>query len=88
MFDSLQTLGLQPTRLLYPWDFPGKNTGMGCHFLLQGVFLTQESAKSPVSPALAGGFFNTWEAVLVKDLENLQKGDKGKEAFWNHKPLI
>ena len=46
MFDSLQTLGLQPTRLLYPWDFPGKNTGMGCHFLLQGVFLTQESNPS------------------------------------------
>ena len=28
-------------RLLRPWDFPGKNTGMGCHFLLQGIFLTQ-----------------------------------------------
>ena len=28
--------GLQPTRLLCPWDFPGKNTGMSCHFLLQG----------------------------------------------------
>ena len=27
--------------LLCPWDFPGKNTGVGCHFLLQGVFLTQ-----------------------------------------------
>ena len=26
---------------LSPWDFPGKNTGMGCHFLLQGIFLTQ-----------------------------------------------
>ena len=24
-----------------PWDFPGKNAGMGCHFLLQGIFLTQ-----------------------------------------------
>ena len=30
-----------PTRLLCPWDFPGKNTGVSCHFLLQGVFLTQ-----------------------------------------------
>ena len=30
-----------PTRLLCPWDFPGKNTGAGCHFLLQGIFLTQ-----------------------------------------------
>ena len=27
--------GLQPTRLLLPWDSPGKNTGVGCHFLLQ-----------------------------------------------------
>ena len=29
------------TRLLLPWDFPGKKTAMGCHFLLQGIFLTQ-----------------------------------------------
>ena len=34
---------LQPTRLLCPWDSPGNNTGAGCHFLLQGIFLTQES---------------------------------------------
>ena len=31
--------GLQPTRLLHPWDFPGKNTGVGCHCLLQGLNL-------------------------------------------------
>ena len=31
------------TRLLSPWDFLGKNTGVGCHLLLQGVFLTQGS---------------------------------------------
>ena len=35
--------GLYPTRLLCPWDFPGKNTGEGCHFLLRGIFLTRES---------------------------------------------
>ena len=34
---------LQPTRLLRPWDFPGKSTGVGCHFLLQRIFLTQGS---------------------------------------------
>ena len=39
--DSLQTLGLQPSRLLCPWDFPGKNTEVGSHSLLQGIFLTQ-----------------------------------------------
>ena len=41
--DSLQPRGLQPARLLCPWDSPGKNTGVGCHFLLQGLFLTQGS---------------------------------------------
>ena len=41
MSDSLQPYGLQPTRVLCPWDFPGKNTGVGCHFLLQGIFPTQ-----------------------------------------------
>ena len=39
--DSLQPHGLYPSRLLCPWDFPSKNTGVGCHFLLQGIFLTQ-----------------------------------------------
>ena len=39
--DSLQPHGLYPTRLLCPWDSPGKNSGMGCHALPQGIFLTQ-----------------------------------------------
>ena len=33
--DSLQSHGLEPTRLLHPWNFPGKSSGVGCHFLLQ-----------------------------------------------------
>ena len=49
MSDSLQPQGLQPTRLLWPWNFPGKNIGaifqaiLGCHLLLQEIFLTQGS---------------------------------------------
>ena len=43
MSNSLWPHGLQPTRFLYPWDFPGKNIGVGCHFLLQGNFSTQGS---------------------------------------------
>ena len=39
--DSLRPHGLQPSRFLCPWDFPGKSSGVGCHFLLQGIFLTQ-----------------------------------------------
>ena len=39
-------------RLLCPWNSPGKNTGVGCHVLLQGIFLTQGSNPgSPVLPA-------------------------------------
>ena len=43
MSDSLQSHELYPARLLCPWDFPGKNTGVGCHALLQGIFPTQGS---------------------------------------------
>ena len=38
---SFRPHGLKLSRILFPWDFPGKNTGMGCHSFLQGIFLTQ-----------------------------------------------
>ena len=66
MSDSLWPYGLQPTRLLCSWDSPGKNTGVGCHFLLQGDL--PDPGMEPVSltsPALAGWFYGTsgtWEA--------------------------
>ena len=63
---SLWPLGLQPTRSLWAGDSPGKNTGVGCHSLLQGVKLA-----SLTSLALGGGFFTTsatWEGdCLLKD---------------------
>ena len=40
-------------KLLCPWDFPGKNAGLGCHSLLQGIF--PDPGIEPVSPALTGG---------------------------------
>ena len=49
VYNSLQPHGLLPTRLLCPGDFPGKNTGVGCCFLLQGIF---SSEIEPTSPAL------------------------------------
>ena len=54
MPNSLQSCGLQPARLLYPWDSPGKNTRMGCHALLQGMELS-----SLIGPALTCRFFTT-----------------------------
>ena len=41
MSNSLQPRGLSPARLRCPWDSPGKNTGVGYHALLQGIFPTQ-----------------------------------------------
>ena len=43
-----------PTRVLCPWDFPGKNAGVGCHLLLQG-----SSGIEPEFPVAASGFFTT-----------------------------
>ena len=43
MPNSLQSHGLWPSRLLSPWDSLDKNTGVGCHFLRQGIFPTQGS---------------------------------------------
>ena len=53
--DSLRPYGLWPTRLLCPWDFPGKSTGAGCHFL-QGS--SQPRDWTCIS-CIAGGFFTT-----------------------------
>ena len=56
--DSLQPRGPEPAGLLCLWDYPSKNTGVGCRFLLQGIFPTQGSdPTSPATPTLAGRFF-------------------------------
>ena len=75
MSDSLRPHGLLDQRLLCPWDFPGKGTGVGCHFLLQGIF-TGPGIESE-SPALAGRFFTAvppWkvkiECVPAKSLQS------------------
>ena len=41
--DSVQPHRRQPTRLPRPWDYPGKNSGVGCHFLLQCTKVKRES---------------------------------------------
>ena len=63
--DSVRPHGLWPTRLLCPWDSPGKNTGVGCHALLQGIFPTQGS-----NPCLLG--------LLHRQAESLPLAPAGK----------
>ena len=52
MSDSVQPHRRQPTRLPHPWDSPGKNTGVGCHFLLQCIKVKSESEVAQSCPTL------------------------------------
>ena len=74
----------QPTRLLCPWDSPGKNTGVGCHFLLQCMKVKSESEFAQSCPTLrdhldcnlpgssAHGIFQArvleWGAIVLETL--------------------
>ena len=53
MSDSVRPHGLHPTRLLHPWDSPGKNTGVGCHFLPQCRKVKSESEVAQSCPTLS-----------------------------------
>ena len=68
-----------------PWHFPDKNTGEGCHFLLQGDHPDPGiEPVFPASPALAGGFFTTsatWEAQLVLSLSLISQKRKLKHRL-------
>ena len=50
MSDSVRPQRWQPTRLPHPWDSPGKNTGVGCHFLLQCMKVKSESEVAQSCP--------------------------------------
>ena len=59
MSDSVRPQRWQPTRLPRPWDSPGKNTGVGCHFLLQCMKVKSESEVAQSCPTLS----NPWTAA-------------------------
>ena len=87
--------GLWPTRLLCPWNFPSKNTGVCCHFLLQGIFPTQ--GWSHVSCVSCVGrwilyCWVTWESTSCEELthwkkpwswERLRSGGEGDDRWWD-----
>ena len=53
MSDSVRPHRRQPTMLPYPWDSPGKNTGVGFHFLLQYMKVKSESELAQSCPTLS-----------------------------------
>ena len=84
MSNSVRPHRRQPTRLLCPWDSPGKNTGVGCHFLLQHMKVKSESEvaqscltlRNPMDSSLPGssvhGIFQArvleWGAIAFSEL--------------------
>ena len=86
MSDSVRPHRWQPIRLLCPWDSPGKNTGVGCHFLLQCMKVKSESEvaqscptfSDPMDCSLPGssvhGIFQArvleWVAIAFSDADN------------------
>ena len=57
----------QPTRLPCPWDSPGKNTGVGCHFLLQCMKVKSESEVAQIT--LISGIQNNHSTMYINILE-------------------
>ena len=82
MSNSLRPHGLQPTRLLCPWDSPGKNTGVGCHALLKGIFPTQ--GLSPGLPQ-SGRFFPVIATRKDQQGENrFLIGGGGRDSWYSN----
>ena len=79
LFGTLWTIA---TSLLCRWDSPGKNTGVGCHALLKGIFPTHRSNPHLL---LAGRLFTTsvtWETPLRKEQKILQYATLSKNKFY------
>ena len=73
MSDSLRPHGLQATRLLCPWDFPGKSTGVGCHCLLRIVFLMNNITiayvlrKKKLTSVTSGNIFTSFLRLKTQE---------------------
>ena len=96
--DSMRPHGLKPARLLCPWNFRGKNTGVGCHFLLQGIFLTQGlNSHLLLSPTLQadslplphqGSPSNVYAVVLNSSTSEWQDPYKMRSYMWLNLEII
>ena len=88
MSDSVQSHKRQPTRLLRPWDSPGKNIGVGCHFLPQCMKVKSESEvaqscptpSDPMDCSLPGSSgHGTFQARVLESGAIAFSGSKGRE---------
>ena len=64
MSNSVQPRRRQPTKLPRPWDSAGKNTGVGCHFLLQCMKVKSKSEVAQLYPTLSDPWTAAYQAPL------------------------
>ena len=79
MSDSVRPQRQQPTRLPRAWDSPGKNTGVGCHFLLQCMKVKSESEVAQSCPILAIPWTTTYQAPPSMGFS--------RQKYWSGVPL-
>ena len=82
--DSSRPHGLQPTRLLHPWDFPGKNTGVGCHCLL----LTSLLCPCKFRASLVGQTVENLPAIWETWVRSLGWEDPLEEGLATHSSIL
>ena len=95
MSDSVQPHGLQPTRLLHPWDSPGKSTGVGCHYVLQCMKVESESEvaqscltlSDPMDCSLPGSSIHGIFRATVLEWGAIACSLPGQAYIFIHKPL-
>ena len=83
MSDSVQSHRWQPTRLCHPWDSPGKNTGVGCHFLLQCMKVKSESEVPQLCPTLSDPMDYSLPGSSVDGIFHARVPEWGAIAFFN-----
>ena len=79
MSNSVRSHRRQPTRLPRPWDSPGKNTGVGCHFLLQCMKVKSESEVAQLCPTLTTPWTAAYQAPPSMGFS--------RQKYWNGVPL-
>ena len=84
MSDSQRPRELQPTRLLHPWDFPGKSTGVGCHCLLQSYII--EGHKSSRQKEITFHDMNTLSHPASRSRKRIQPALQGAPLVAHSRP--
>ena len=77
--NSVQPRRRQPTRLPHPWDSPGKNTGVGCHFLLKCMKVKSQSEVAQSYPTLSDPWTAAYQAPLSMGFS--------RQEYWSGLPL-